>query len=225
MVTLTGEDMSYQLGRKPSPFDSRDYNLKDFIPRGLGKLTLSRNRQWNFPKESLDQQDTPHCVGMGIADFGICEPTSDNFTSQDGHNFYYMCKILDGEPGQENGSCVRTAAKVLKNLGRINAYAFAPMISMVTWWLLLRGPIIAGTVWTSDMFEPDGSNIIHATGQPVGGHCYVLTGVKDMKYYTIQNSWGNGWGVNGSALISIIDFTKLFLVGGEALASVELPLK
>jgi len=112
----------------------------------------------------------------------------DNYTNQDGHNFYYKCKIIDGEPNQENGSSVRSIAKVLKSAGRMNAYAFAASVAELKYWLLTqpRPPVIMGTTWTNNMFTPDADNIVHATGDVAGGHAYLINEVTENNLYGIR---------------------------------------
>jgi len=217
----------YPLGRIPSPFDKRDYNLTSFIPDKLLKksmMPLKLSQSWNFPAEPLDQGEFPHCVGFSGANFGINSPVNTMYTNEDGHKFYYLCKEIDGEPLKENGSCIRSIAKVLKNVGRIDVYAFAYSMDMIKWWIINKGPMIAGTIWTLGMFEPDSANIIHPTGEILGGHAYLLNEWTENNYIGIQNSWGNYWGINGKAYISATDFEKLFAYDGEVMTTVELPL-
>jgi hypothetical protein len=216
--------MEHSLGRLPSPFDPRDYNLTDFMPKGILKISAITERNWEFLAEPLSQGSTNHCVGLSMANFGINLPIQDFYTNEIGHQFYYMCKELDGEPKAENGSYVRTAAKVLKNIGRINAYAFAPDISIIKWWLLNRGPLIIGTIWSDTMFTPNSDNIIEIGGTIVGGHAYLINEWTKDNYIGIQNSWGAEWGNNGKAYISSANFDKIFRYGGEAMTAVELPL-
>lgn len=212
----------FGLGRIRSEIDTRDYKLKNYIPEKMGDLSGSKN--WDFPSEPLNQNETNHCVGFGGANFGINIPIQDNYTNKDGHDFYYKCKIVDGEPGAEDGSTVRSIAKVLRMAGRIDHYAFASFVNEITYWLLNNGPVIVGTDWTEDMFTPDENNIIHPTGDVVGGHCYLLNEKTENNLYGIQNSWGDEWGIKGKAYISIDDFVKLSRNYGEAVTAVEMPL-
>jgi hypothetical protein len=211
----------FGLGRNQSPLDIKDYKLASFMPKQFGDL--SGSNYWPFNAEPLDQGDYGHCCGFGGADFGINFPVEDTYTNQTGHDFYYMCKIIDSEPKQENGSTVRSVAKVLQQVGRISNYAFASSTDEISYWLLNKGPVIAGTTWTQDMFTPDENNIIHPTGKVAGGHCYLLNEKKG-NFYGIQNSWDSRWGVSGKAYISIDDFAILFRSGGEVLAAVENPI-
>ena len=213
----------FGLGRQPSPFDSRDYNLGVFIPKGGLQLTLIGQRSWDFPApEALNQLETAHCVGFSIADFGINLPTYTKHTNEDGHKFYYLCKIEDKNPLGENGSNLRSAAKVMRNLKKIDNYAFASTLAQVKYWLLNKGPLIAGTIWTENMFYPY-NNILSIGGDVVGGHAYLLNEWTKEGFIGIQNSWGDEWGTKGKAYISAIDFEKIFRSGGEVITSVEIP--
>jgi len=216
----------YGLGRKPSPPDKRDYKLETYIPREalIGMLVSEKTEMvWDFPNKSLDQENTCHCCGFSMASFGINSPTNTMYTNQDGHDFYYLCKVIDGEPFQENGSYIRSAGKVLKNEGKINAYAFAFSMETIKWWLLNRGPLIVGTVWTENMFTPNEQNIIVPTGKIVGGHAYLLNEIiTESELLGIQNAWGEKWGKNGKAYISFDDFEKLFDYDGEVMTAVEI---
>lgn len=215
----------YYFGREPSPFDKNDWKLENYIPEGALKITPIVKKSWDFPATSLDQEDTPHCVGFGTASWGINSPINTMYTNEDGHRFYYLCKEIDGEPGEENGSYIRSAAKVLRNEGRIEAYAFATNMESIKWWLLNKGPIISGTIWTEGMLEPDHENKVHITGKVVGGHAILLNEWTEDEHIGFQNSWGKKWGNNGKAYISVEDYEILFHYNGEAMTAVELPPK
>jgi hypothetical protein len=217
--------MTYSLGRIPSKFDPRDYSLKDYMPKGLFKLSMVTEKAWEFPSLPLDQDDTNHCCGYSMANFCINIPVHADYTNDDGHKFYYICKEIDGEPKDEEGSTIRSVAKALKQVDRIGTYAFAPDLASIKWWLLNRSPVIIGTIWTTGMFEPDENNIIYPSGDVVGGHAYLINEWRKDNYIGIQNSWGTRWGKNGKAYISASNFEKIFRSGGEALTAVELPAK
>lgn len=214
--------LPHPLGRNKSPLDVNDFNLANFIPKGA-PLISPIERVWEYPSDHvpLDQGDTPHCVGFAIANFGINLPVHFDYTNESGHEFYYGCKEIDKEPKKENGSTIRTAAKLLRDSGRIEAYAFAPDMSMIKYWLLNQGPMIMGTVWTMDMFTPDQNYVVRPTGDTVGGHAWLANEWTRDNLIGFQNSWG-GWGKNGKAYISAEDFEKIFKYDGEALAAVEL---
>lgn len=211
-----------KFGRIPSPIDRRDWDLDDFIPIKF-KLVLPKKKSWEFPLTPLDQGATAHCVGFSMAHFGINLPTLTPYTKQDAHDFYYKCKVIDGDPKGENGTTLRSAAKVFQNIGAIDNYAFARDLNAIKTWLLTKGPIIMGTLWTEDMMFPDEHGVIDIGGYVLGGHAYLINEWDVKKgYVTILNSWGEKWGIDGRAYISIEDFELVFSYGGEALATIEL---
>lgn len=213
--------MARGFGRIQSSYDNRDYNLLSFIPYGeMRKMNFEK--AWDFPTESLDQGDTPHCVGFSMAAFGINLPVFTPYTNEAGHKFYYQCKDLDGKPKSEEGSTIRTASKLLKQEGIIEAYAFATNIAVMKWWVLNRGPLIVGTIWTEEMITPGPDNILKTGGAVAGGHAYLINEWRKDNYIGIQNSWGSTWGCNGKAYIHVMDFEKLFAYDGEAMTAVEL---
>lgn len=181
--------------------------------------------EWQDPRDVLDQGDTPHCVGFGWAQFGNTSPVNDSFANADGDKLYYDAKVIDGEPGAEDGSDVRSGAKAMQQIGRLNAYAFASSFATAKAWVEKNGPVVLGTDWTDDMFDPDENGVIHATGQVAGGHCYLWVGVDEAKQQAeILNSWGASWGVNGRAFIPLAELEQLYASNGEACTAVELPL-
>jgi hypothetical protein len=218
----------FPLGRYKSPFDPNDYRLATFMPRFAANDFEAPDTIWEFPAAPLDQslgmpeEKRGHCPGFCLANFGINEPTHSDFTNQDAHDLYYEMKIEDGEPLQENGSCMRSVAKVAKNKGMIDAYAFAASVAEMKWWLVNKGPLMIGTIWTNSMFDFSSNNIIHIDGNDVGGHAYIINQIINNELFGIQNSWGEYWGINGKAYIPISEFTTLFRFQGECIAAVEL---
>ena len=203
------------LGRKPSPPDERDYKLADYLRPALGVSALS----WQHGP-ILDQGASPTCVGHGGAAWGDCLPVDDNWGGDVALALYAECKAIDGDA--QDGSTVRSLAKVLKARGRLSKYAFGTLAEARTF-LLAQGPVILGIDWTEDMFMPDGSGVVHAWVPVAGGHCLLAFGA-DESYCYLQNSWGTAWGTHGCCKISWADLAKVFAGGGEACAAVELPV-
>src|SRR5436190_17748269 len=123
---------------------------------------------WPDVRATLDQGQKPHCVGFGWAQWGNTDPIEDEFANADGDALYAECKIIDGEPGQQNGSNVRSGAKAMKNRGRVGTYAFANSIEEATAWVLAHGPVVMGTDWTNDMFTPDANHFVRPSGGVAG---------------------------------------------------------
>lgn len=171
----------------------------------------------------LDQGQTNHCVGFGWAQWGNTNPILDSYQDSDGHAIYYECKQIDGEPGQEDGSNVRSGAKAMQNRNKLNAYAFAETVDEIISWVRTNGPVVVGTTWTNDMFSPDKNGLVVPTGATAGGHCYLCVGdIASEQSGLFQNSWGTSWGLNGYFKIKWSDFDTLFKDQGEACAAVEI---
>jgi hypothetical protein len=222
--------VNYGLGRIPSPKDERDYSLAD-VAGYLGAAVVPKHRLWSSARV-LNQHTTNHCVGYGCAAWGIALPVYDPWHDIDGDNLYYAAKIIDGEPGAEDGSCVRSGLQALQQIGRVKSYFWltnvgeAPNMDALVQFLLTQGSVIAGTDWTQDMFTPDARGVIHPTGAVRGGHCYLVRGVDTRtELARIRNSWGTGWGKpRGDASIALADLETLLQGTGEAAAAIEMPL-
>jgi hypothetical protein len=186
---------------------------------------------WSDNEPVLDQGDYGTCVGNGWADWGNTNPIDDHYTEKDARAIYYEATVLDGSPddpdapgGGQQGATVRSGAKAMKNRGRLNAYAFASSIDEIRQYVMTQGPLVAGTDWTSGMFEPAADGLVTPTGEVEGGHCYLLLGYSpDDDEFLFLNSWGENWGIGGYFWMKAIDFAQLLQAQGEAVAAVELP--
>ena len=188
---------------------------------------------WTKTQPTLDQGNYGTCTGNGAAQYGNTEPVLDAYTEKDARAIYYEITVLDGDPddpdkpgGGQAGGTIRSAAQALQNRKRIANYAFAKSTDEMIAWLRAKGPMIVGTNWTDDMFDPDAQGVIRPTGQVAGGHCYVLVGVNAAgDEFTFLNSWGSSWGINGGYFkMAVADFAELFAQDGEVVAAVELPI-
>jgi hypothetical protein len=211
----------YGLGRLPSPPDARDFLMADAVRH----LTPAPRpvKKWHSDRV-LNQGTTPHCVGFAWAGWGISDPVEDKWTDCMGHSIYRECKVLDGDPGAENGSTVRSGAKVMVRRKRVGTYFFAQSVDEALDYLARYGTVVFGSVWTEAMFNPSHfTHVIRPTGKVVGGHAWLAIGV-DSRFVTIRNSWGTDWGRGGEARITITDLKAIFKQGGEACAATEKPL-
>jgi hypothetical protein len=162
-----------------------------------------------------------NCVGFAFAGWGISTPVEDPWGNPMGHDIYAYCKVLDGEPGAQNGSTIRTGAKVMVKRNKIATYFFASNIDEAADYVARYGPVVLGTAWFQGMYKTGLlNNIIRPSGKLLGGHAYLWIGV-DNNYATIRNSWGTSWGKNGDARILLSDLKRLFAADGEACAATE----
>lgn len=180
------------------------------------------DREWASATQ-LDQGTTGHCVGFGYAGWGIADPINDAYQNADGHAIYYEAKVIEGDPKGEDGAYVRDGAKAMVARKRMQTYAFIDTQEDLLDWLRNVGPLVVGTDWTDDMFQPDSKGVVVPSGDVAGGHCYLLIGV-DGEYLIFKNSWGSSFGLNGYFRMLISDFMSLMDNYGEAVTAVELPL-
>jgi hypothetical protein len=97
------------------------------------------SKRWADSDPTLDQGQTPHCIGFGGSQWVNTDPVDDHYTNADGDKVYYECKVLDGEPGVENGSSVHTLVKALVKRGLVGTYAFASSTATITSWIQAKG--------------------------------------------------------------------------------------
>jgi hypothetical protein len=193
-------------------------------------------KTWDDPRPTLDQGNTNHCVGNGCAQWGNTSPVNDSYAESDAAKIYYAAKVIDGEPGAEDGSYVRSGMKVLQNMKRLAAYGRPGTIGDLSDWILTKGPVTLGTDWYESMFTLDADNrapidesvICPQTGTAIaGGHCYLVLGYDSSRTgreFECLNSWGSSWGANGHFFLSAADLERLVFTdsGGEAWCAVEL---
>lgn len=175
----------------------------------------------------LDQGDTPHCVGFTGADFLNLDPVEDHVANSVGDDIYDECKIIDGEPGVQDGSSIHSLAKALKARGRIGAYAWISAVDTVKAYVRNHGPVPIGIDWTDDMFEPNAQGFIAPTGAIAGGHAITIVGdYADLDAALVLNHWGDWGPLHGYFLMKWHDLGTLLSAsrGGEAVAMLELPL-
>lgn len=212
------------LGRKRPKRDDRDFMLRDHVALlGTGAPTT----WWGMvnPTMRINQLKEGTCVGHGCTNVLMAAPTEhlafksfDNPT--DAHLFarqlYFDCT---GDSTYQQGAYTRDALNVLKNRGQIAAYYRLGSVDEVLS-ALDHGPVVFGSTWYESMFDTHaeyGNEYIRVdVGSGVaGGHLYCLTGkqlapLSGPQFVRQENSWGPGFGKNGTARISIDDLHILY---------------
>lgn len=204
--------------------DERDENYP-VAPLLATKQATERKKFWFSDGWWGDQGGSPHCVAYSWAHFLHDGPKIGRIYRSkiiDTTQLYCEAQKHDPWPGDcdtplYDGTSVRAGAKVLKDWGYIEEYRWAKNADEVAAAILVQGPVVVGTIWRNDMFSPNLEGFIKPTGGSAGGHAYILNGV-DMErgVFRIKNSWGQRWGIEGHALISMEDMDALIKDFGEA---------
>jgi len=161
---------------------------------------------------------------------------------------YWPAQREDAFPGgsypgadpQSEGTSVLAGMKVAKELGFYGEYRWALTLNGALRGMSHLGPLILGVNWYEEMGDPDGDGYLHVDGEQTGGHCILAIGhhivavegfegvIKDtnqidmeQSYIILHNSWGQGWGENGRAKLSIPDFDRLRKEDGEVCIASE----
>ncbi len=184
----------------------------------------------------LNQGAEGACVGFGFAhDLRARPSVVGGVSNQLARIFYHDAQKIDpwdggSYPGASpfyEGTAVLSGAKVLTARGFYSSYTWALDIMQMIMGVGYAGPAIIGVNWHTNMFETDSQGFIHATGSVEGGHCILVQAVKVVRfpnsvdldptktYFTLHNSWGKSWGVNGKAKISVKDMDFLLNSQGD----------
>src|SRR5690348_4359503 len=171
------------------------------------KLT---SQMWQRHIPILDQGNVGSCTGneqvgaLGTGPvFDALPPAHPSLDEVLAVKIYSGAETIDGDgpyPPNDNGSSGPSAAQVAKNLGLISGYLHCFSLPAVLD-ALESGPVGIGSNWYDSMDSPDSSGLVAISPNAGirGGHEYLCRG-KDMdaKVVHLDNSWGTGWGLNGT---------------------------
>jgi len=180
--------------------------------------------EWADVEAVLDQGNYGTCVGNGWAQWGNTNPVDDKYIETDARAIYLEATGYDGAKDYtyQVGSTVRSGAKAMSARKRLTAYAFASTTDAITAWVQKNGPVVCGTDWLENMFDPDPNGFVPVSGSVAGGHCYLLHGYDpNQQAYKFLNSWGTSWGLKGHFYMRVVDFAKLLSQQGEACVALE----
>jgi len=188
---------------------------------------------WPTYAPILDQGETSGCTGFTGADLvntaGYVgsrlrvEHSKRYLNNEHGLDFYHLNTLADewpeAYPPVDSGSSILAMAKVLKRLGFITGYSWADNFPAMLD-ALSKGPVMMGTLWTSDMSEPDSSGLIRPTGDLVGGHAYIARGKNYRKRrIRCRNHWRRDWGLDGEFEVGFDDMEWLLSQQGECVVT------
>lgn len=172
----------------------------------------------------FDQGSTPQCVEFSWRHEAVARPVkvpADKLPMRG--EIYKYAQAHDEWPGSDyDGTSVRAGAKAMQAYGFIGNYWWCRTEPEVAQVLGYKGPVVVGTNWHADMFEPDDDGFIRPTGRVEGGHAYLIYALSIKQgWYGIWNSWGSWWGLGGTAKIRRNDLAALLEADGEACVPTE----
>jgi hypothetical protein len=201
---------------------------------GVLPKTAIKSVDWARRAPIFDQQSLGSCTGNAAAglvatDFrdrtgltsvaidGEVLPVDEDFAVK----VYSLATQLDefdgAYPPDDTGSSGLGAAKALKKLGLATSYTHAFSLTALKS-ALQDGPVMVGTVWLNSMFTPTtvGTLTVDRDSDVAGGHEYVISAYDAAAgQFRIDNSWGESWGVRGSAWIEAADLQWLLAQQGD----------
>ena len=186
-----------------------------------------RTKTWRC-RAVLDQGNEGACTGFAAAHELIAAPTTvrkgiDNTFARE--QLYWEAQKIDqwkggAYPGADpfsEGSSVLAVMKVLKRLGYVPTYRWAFGVEDLKKAVSHIGPAVIGIPWRRSMFSPDEKGYLRINGEESGGHAILVRGINvHRKAFLLHNSWGAGWGNNGTAWIKWRAMKVLLKDGGEA---------
>lgn len=126
---------------------------------------------------------------------------------------YGAATAIDPFPGiyppEDTGSDGLSVAKVLTSWGAISGYEHAFGLDQALA-ALMQAPLITGTSWRADMFEPDAEGLVHPTGPEQGGHEYLVDEYDPVRGWVgFTNSWSDQWGLRGRFYMEAEEYGEL----------------
>lgn len=184
----------------------------------------------------LDQANEGSCTGHGATAniggdaFWAAAREVVSTDAQEAHLYarglYSQATTLDPWEGQfepdDTGSDGLSVAKALQQRGLISGYQHAFSLEATLNALAAR-PVIVGTSWLRDMFEPGADGRIAVSGAVDGGHEYCLDELDvENRRAWIRQSWGARWGQGGRAWMTWDDLGRLLADDGDCTVLVPL---
>ncbi len=183
----------------------------------------------------LDQGDLGSCTGnaetgnLGCDPFYSTLPAGTELNEDFAVGLYSLATKLDSYQGtyppDDTGSDGTSVAKAAQQDSLISGYTHAADVNAMAD-ALQNGPVIVGVSWYSSFDNPDkdtGLIKISKSAYVRGGHEFVVRGVKIAdELFLADNSWGEGFGLNGSMEFSWDTMAALFADEGDCTVSTPL---
>jgi Papain family cysteine protease len=221
-------------GKRLGRHVNHDVRSLGFLYEVPENVTIS-SVTWEHEIAILDQGDLGSCTGNSITGclgtkplFESLPPGHPALDETEAVKLYSEATVLDGYPGSyppdDTGSDGVSAAQAAKNDGLISGYTHCLDLNTMLA-ALMSGPVMVGLNWYSSFDTPaaDGTVTITKNAYVRGGHEPMANGVDaENEMILFINSWGAGWGDNGTFKMSYDTMTRLLSEQGDV--TVPLPL-
>ena len=219
--------MAYSLGAIPDRYDPRDYDFRTLIGVPVAEAAKVTDRKMYSmvnPDFRIDQGSEGTCVGHGHTNILMAGPTPHktypDFATEDKAHQFARRLYFDatGDSTYQQGAWPRDACASLVNWGLIDSYWSVSQVEDIITALLTFGPVGIAVPWYESMYYGDDALArdygnywikVNFQSRHVGYHWIALTGI-DLapnsgapQFVRVQNSWGSGWGYNGTARLTI----------------------
>lgn len=203
-----------------------DEKSKDYPIMATIEAKQPRSYTWRCLSH-LDQGPDGACIGFSMAHELVARPKEiQNIDAKFAkEQIYWEAQKIDPWPGGSypgndhfyEGTSVLAGMKILQRLGYVEEYRWAFSLNDLVMAVGYSGPAVLGLSWHDSMFNPHSCGQLHTYGNIVGGHAILCKGVSvKNRTFTLHNSWGSSWGINGDAFISWEEMEKLLHNNGEA---------
>jgi hypothetical protein len=189
----------------------------------------------------LDQGDLGSCTGNAITGCLMTGPLyrlHHNYGEATAVSIYSRATVLDGfdgtYPPDDTGSSGLAVCKVALERGLIRGYETAFGIDQALAGLQLS-PIITGVNWYSGFDNPAATGLVKLSGSIRGGHEFLVRAYDDTGSFPwskaisateplvlCDNSWTGTWGLRGSFVMTVEDWTRLLSEDGDAMRPLRL---
>lgn len=166
----------------------------------------------------LDQDSDANSVGYGIAHHLASDPTPVHGVTADlANELSHIAQYVDHWTASEYSKDSLTAViSVAKHVGFYDSYYWGDDIVDVLNALVVIGPVIIVVDWYMGMAHPRAGRI-KRKGRIVGRQCLLIIGYNiETNAVLVKNSWGKGWGHDGTAWLPMADLQVLLRTGGVA---------
>jgi hypothetical protein len=170
------------------------------------------------------------CVGAGCTAWENSKPVG-HARQQDiefARKWYDDATLIDPFPQNDLdrtfGTTVRAGLRVALMRGYATEFVrIATVAEFDAWMGAGKGGVIVGSAWLRSMDDESSGGFIPvdlASGER-GGHCYFFYKKDSQQRRWIQQSWGHGYGLDGTGYFSDQGFRKLFTFDMEAYGMVQ----